>query len=124
MELRDYLNINFPGLILKPSLYDQWSKNIHFELAKGLYQLKGKNDELNPDYFNTVYDQATSLFNNPFSDEDRILLVTNVYQHKDYLKGLFLTNSKKVFILRFFLMWKIRLSIWDECIKRKSNSVR
>ena len=24
-------------------------------------------------------------------------------------KGLFLTNSKKVFILRFFSMWKVRL---------------
>jgi hypothetical protein len=77
---------------LKPSLYNQWNKSIQFELAKGLYQLKDKNDELNPDYFNTVYDQATSLFNNLFSDEDKILLVTNVYQHKDYLKGLFLTN--------------------------------
>ena len=86
MELRDYININFPGLILKPSLYEQWNKSIHFELAKGLYQLKDKNDELNPDYFNTVYDQAISLFNNLFSDEDKILLVTNVYQHKDYLK--------------------------------------
>ena len=102
MELRDYINTNFPGLILKPSLYDQWNKSIHFDLAKGLYQLKDENDELNPDYFNTVYDQAISLFNDLFSDEDKILLVTNVYQHKDYLKGLFLTNSKKVFILRFF----------------------
>ena len=80
----------------------QWNKSIHFELAKGLYQLKDENDELNPDYFITVYDQAIPLFNDLFSDEDKILLVTNVYQHKDYLKGLFLTNSKKVFILRFF----------------------
>ena len=40
MELRDYINTNFPGLILKPSLYEQWNKSIHFDLAKGLYQLK------------------------------------------------------------------------------------
>ena len=70
MELRDYINTNFPGLILKPSLYYQWNKSIHFELAKGLYQLKDDTDELNPDYFNTVYDQAISLFNDLFSDED------------------------------------------------------
>ncbi len=87
MELRDYINTNFPGLILKPSLYYQWNKSIHFDLAKGLYQLKEETDELNPDYFNTVYDQAISLFNDLFSDEDKILLVTNIYQYKDYRRS-------------------------------------
>ena len=86
MKLRDYINANFPGLVLKPSLYYQWNHSIHFDLAKGLYQLQDDTDKLNPDYFNTVYDQAISLFNDLFSDKDTILLVTNVYQHKDYIK--------------------------------------
>ena len=86
MELKDYINTNFPGLILKPSLYEQWNKSIHFDLVKGMYQFKDDADELNPDYFNTVYDQAISLFNELFSVEDTILLVTNVYQHRDYIR--------------------------------------
>ena len=86
MELRDYINTNFPGLVLKPSLYYQWNNSIHFDLAKGLYQLQDDTDNLNPEYFNTVYDQAISLFNDLFSDEDKILLVTNVYQHRDYIR--------------------------------------
>ena len=86
MELRDYINTNFPGLVLKPSLYYQWNNSIHFDLAKGLYQLQDDTDNLNPDYFNTVYDQAISLFNELFSDEDKILLVTNVYQHRNYIR--------------------------------------
>ena len=36
MELREYISTNFPGLILKPSLYYQWNISIYFELAKDL----------------------------------------------------------------------------------------
>ena len=86
MELRDYINTNFHGLALKPSLYYQWNNSIQFELAKGLYQLQDDTYKLNQDYFKKVYDQAISLFNELFFDEDKILLVTNVYQHKDYIR--------------------------------------
>ena len=40
-----------------------------------------------PDYFKTVYNQAISLFNELFLDEDKILLVTNVYPDKDYIRS-------------------------------------
>jgi len=40
MELKEYINSTFPGLVLKPSLYYQWNISIHFDLAKGVYQLK------------------------------------------------------------------------------------
>lgn len=86
MKVKEYINTIFPGLVLKPSLYYQWSKSIHFDLAKGLYQLKSEADELNPDYFNTVYNQAISLFNDLFSAEDKILFVTNIYQYKNYVR--------------------------------------
>ncbi|WP_026011360.1 DUF3885 domain-containing protein [Paenibacillus sp. OSY-SE] len=83
MKLREYLNINFPGLILKPSLYNQWDKGIHFELGKGMYQIKD-DGKLNLKMFDRVYSQALSLFNSLFSEQDEIFLVTNVYQRKAY----------------------------------------
>ena len=85
MKLGEYINAAFPGLVLKPSLYHQWNIGIHFELAKGLYQFKSETDVLNSEYFNRVYDQTMSLFNDIFSAEDKILLVTNIYQHKNYV---------------------------------------
>lgn len=86
MLLKHYVNENFPGLVLKPSLYYQWDKRIHFELAKGLYQLNDQSDELNPIYFQTVYKQALTLFHELFSDDDELFLVANIYQHKNYKK--------------------------------------
>ncbi|GAA0288060.1 hypothetical protein GGQ92_003031 [Gracilibacillus halotolerans] len=86
MELQDYLNTNFPGLVLKPSLYSQWNNRLHFELAKGLYQMNNRTDELNQNYFNAVYNQALTLFNMIFSDEDTMFLVTNIHQTKQDTK--------------------------------------
>ncbi|CAG9623339.1 DUF3885 domain-containing protein [Sutcliffiella rhizosphaerae] len=82
-ELKEFMNTTFPGLVIKPSLFNQWNSGIHFEFGKGLYQLKEESDELNPAYFQTVYYQAASLFNEIFSDIDEIFVVTNVYHYKD-----------------------------------------
>lgn len=113
MELRDYIHTNFPGLVLKPSLYSQWNIGIHFELAKGLYQFKEELDELNPDYFNTVNAQASTLFNVLFSDEDTILLVTNVYQHKDYIKR----SKRKIKVYRHYIKSKdVRFRLKQETL--------
>src|SRR4051812_47784381 len=81
MELREYLNTTFPGLILKPSLYHQWDIGIHFEFAQGMYQFND-DDTLNLDMFKYVYNQGLSIFNCLFSDQDEIFLVTNVYHRK------------------------------------------
>ena len=99
MELKEYINAAFPGLVLKPSLYYQWKISIHFDLAKDLYQLKNETDELNPDYFNTVYDQAITLFNDLFSAEDKILLITNIYQNKDYVRR----SKKKIKVYSHYI---------------------
>jgi hypothetical protein len=84
MELKEYLNINFPGLVLKPSLYYQWDIGIHFELGNEIYQFKSGKDQLNLNRFERVYSQALSIFNDLFSLDDQIILVTNVYQYKAY----------------------------------------
>lgn len=83
MELREYLNATFSGLILKPILYYQWNIRIHFEMGGGIYQFRD-DGELNFKRFNRVYSQALSIVNEIFSDQDEIFLVINVYQRKDY----------------------------------------
>lgn len=113
MELKEYINTTFPGLILKPSLYYQWNKSIHFDLAKGLYQFKEETDELNPAYFNTIYNQAISLFNELFSDEDKILLVTNVYQYKHYRRS----SKKKIKVYSHYIKNKdVRFHLKQETL--------
>ncbi len=82
MELREYLITTFPGLILKPSLYNQWDIGIHFELGEGIYQFK--DDKLNLKRFDRVYSQALSIYNALFLDQDEIFLITNINQHKAY----------------------------------------
>lgn len=99
MKLNEYIDTTFPGLILKPSLYDQWDKCIHFEFAKGLYQIKEETDELNPEYFQTVYNQAITLFNELFSDEDKLFLVTNIYQYMDYRR----VSKRKLKVYRHYI---------------------
>ena len=81
MELKEYLDTTFPGLILKPSLYNQWKIGLHFELGRDVYQFKD-DGRLNLEMFNMVYSQSLSLFNNLFSEQDEIFLVTNVYHRK------------------------------------------
>ncbi|GGA78632.1 DUF3885 domain-containing protein [Ornithinibacillus halotolerans] len=99
MDLKDYLNDNFPKLILKPSLYDQWSVGLHFDLAKGLYQLKSDSDELNLEYFNMVYKQTLTLFHELFAENDKILLVTNLYKKKIFQRQ----SNKKMKVYRHFI---------------------
>ncbi|MGG0718165.1 DUF3885 domain-containing protein [Robertmurraya massiliosenegalensis] len=86
MNLRDYIDSHFPGLVLRPSLYHQWDHSIHFELAKELYQFKSGTDKLNAEYFEQAYQQTLSLFNEIFLPNDMIFLVTNVYQIKNYVR--------------------------------------
>lgn len=55
LELKEYISTTFPGLVFKPSLYQQSKIMIDFELAKGISQVKSGSGELNSDYFNQVY---------------------------------------------------------------------
>lgn len=82
MDLKEYLYNNFPELILKPSIYRQWHTGIHFDLGLGMSPYKSGTYKLNQDLFNNVYDQALCIFNELFTEEDEIFLVTNVYKYK------------------------------------------
>jgi len=84
MELNNYLEKYFPKVILKPNLYQQTDLSLHFEFAQDLYQFNS-NDELNKEYFNTVYQQAIAIFNDIFSKDDKMFLVTNLYKPNAYL---------------------------------------
>ncbi|HEO8421979.1 DUF3885 domain-containing protein [Niallia sp. FSL W8-0635] len=84
MNVKEYIDSTFPGLVLKPGLNQQWNnRGIHFEFAKELYPLKEGKEKLNPAYFRTVYHQAISLFHHLFALEDKFLFVTNIYWYKD-----------------------------------------
>ena len=78
MELEEYLQITFPGLILKPSLYHQWENALHFEFVREMDNESYDCGKL----FNRVYSQALAIFNDLFSEKDGIFLVTNVYHRK------------------------------------------
>ena len=107
MELMEYLNNTFPRLFLKPSLYQQWNMGVHIEFAQGMYQFKD-DDTINLDMFDRVYNEALSVFNYLFSEQDEIFLVTNVYHRKGKKKKMrntkvysrYLKNKKLKFNLR------------------------
>ncbi|MGO4887303.1 DUF3885 domain-containing protein [Anaerobacillus sp. MEB173] len=99
MELREYINNTFPGLILKPSLYYQWDISLHLEFGKGMYQFKSETDELNGEYFSQVYNEAVSIFNDIFSEKDKILLVTNDYHHNNRS----IKNLKKMKVYQHYI---------------------
>ncbi|MFD1864188.1 DUF3885 domain-containing protein [Planococcus chinensis] len=82
MKLQEYLHTTFPGLVLKPSLYLQWKTGIHFELGLGIYQFE-EGDKLNLQRFENAYKQTLAIFNDLFSEEDELVLVTNVYHLKN-----------------------------------------
>ena len=77
MELEEYLQMTFPGLILKPSLYHQWENALHFEFVREM-----KSDSYKDGKFNRVHSQALAIFNDLFSEKDGMFLVTNVYHRK------------------------------------------
>lgn len=79
MELSNYLQSQFPGLKLMPSIYQQWHIGIPFTFAEEIYQFN-EQGQLNMDRFELVYEQATTLFKELFASEDEVMLVTNMYK--------------------------------------------
>ncbi|WP_281202843.1 DUF3885 domain-containing protein [Cytobacillus kochii] len=79
MELSNYLQSQFPGLKLMPSIYQQWNIGIPFTFAEEIYQFN-EQGQLNMDRFELVYEQATTLFKELFASEDEVMLVTNMYK--------------------------------------------
>lgn len=103
--LQEYLSSAFPGLLLKPSLINQWDIGVHVEFGEGIYQFN-EDGSLNHNRFDTVYRQALSIFHDLFSEQDDLLLVTNVYWRK---------NRKEV---------KTPINVYSRYIKRKERKWR
>ena len=116
--LTNYLTSTFLGLQLKPSLYHQWDKGIHFELGEGVYQLQDGSDKLNLDRFNNAHRQTTAIFNELFSEKDDLFLVTNLYVkntrknqlHKTGIYDRYLKNKA----LRFQLTQETLPHVFDD----------
>ncbi|MDQ0271383.1 DUF3885 domain-containing protein [Cytobacillus purgationiresistens] len=79
ISVEEFLEDNFSGIRLEGSLYGQAEIGIHFELAQDFYQL---NDDgtLNKEMFKVVYSEVLAIFHALFSEEDKILLVAQVYK--------------------------------------------
>lgn len=73
------MNQTFPGVTLVPFIYFQWENHLHFDFGKDKYQNIEGNDDLNMEYFSRLYTYNKYLFEDIFSKEDEVFLVTNVY---------------------------------------------
>ena len=74
MNIRNYLAENFPTNELNGSLYYNWPKGIHFELASGIYQFK-EDGTYNEEMFELAINQAMEVVNKVIDEEDDLFLV-------------------------------------------------
>ncbi len=82
MQLKEYMNQTFPGVTLVPYLYSYWENHLHFDFGKDKYQIVEGTDNLNTEYFSQLYTYNKFLFEDIFSKEDVVFVVTNVYRFK------------------------------------------
>ncbi|PFJ07840.1 DUF3885 domain-containing protein, partial [Bacillus thuringiensis] len=82
MQLKEYMNQTFPGVTLGPYLYSQWGNHLHFDFGKDKYQIVEGTNDLNMEYFSQLYTYNKFLFEDIFSKEDVVFVVTNVYRFK------------------------------------------
>lgn len=82
MQLKEYMNQTFPGVTLVPYIYFQWETHLHFDFGKDKYQNVEGTDDLNMEYLSQLYTCNKYLFEDIFSKEDTVFLVTNVYRFK------------------------------------------
>ncbi|HDR7665158.1 DUF3885 domain-containing protein [Bacillus wiedmannii] len=99
MQLKEYMNETFPGVTLVPHIYFQWKNHLHFNFGKGKYQNVEGTDDVNMEYFSQIYTYNKYLFEDIFSKEDEVFLVTNVYRFKkENMK-----NSQKINVYNKFI---------------------
>ena len=101
------MNQIFPGVTLVPHIYIEWENHMHFYLGKGLYV--ERTDDVNMEYFTQFYTYDKYLFENIFSKEDEVFLVTNVYRFKkENVKNPQKINVYNSFIKKRDLNFKLR----------------
>lgn len=75
--LQAFLEKNFHGLILRPSLFYSWKYSIRFEISNPSIPIFAK-ENLHQTFYRTI-----TLFEKIVDDEDEILLVTDVHTNKN-----------------------------------------
>lgn len=99
MQLKEYMNQTFPGVTLVPHIYFQWENYLHFHFGKGKDLYVERTDAVNREYFTQLYTYNKYLFEDIFSKEDEVFLVTNVYRFKkENVK-----NPQKINLYRRFI---------------------
>ncbi|PQZ53250.1 hypothetical protein CQZ94_21575 [Bacillus sp. MYb209] len=109
MQLREYMNQTFPRVTFVPYIYFQWENHLHFDFGKDKYQNIEGTDDLNMEYFSQLYTCNKYLFEDIFSKEDTVFLVTNVYRFKqENIKNPQKINVYNRFIKKRNLKFHIR----------------
>lgn len=109
MRLKEYMNQIFPGVTLVPHIYFQWENHLHFHFGEGKHQNVEGTDDLNMEYFSQFYTYNKHLFEDIFSKEDEVFLVTNVYRFKkENVKNSQKINVYSRFIKKRDLKFQIR----------------
>ena len=108
------MNQTFPGVTLRPYIYSQWKNHLHFDFGKGKYQNVEGTGDLNMEYFSQLYTYNKYLFEEIFSEEDEVFLVTNAYRFKkENVKSL-----QKIIIQTIYLEKRIKVSY-----KARNNAI-
>ncbi|PIC62843.1 hypothetical protein CSV79_15000 [Sporosarcina sp. P13] len=95
-NVADFLTQYFEGIELAPALFYDCKNGIRFEISESVFY-----DE--PGFLKQAFERSNALFDAVFADEDKILLVTNVY-----------TNSTNDFLRR------TKLNVYPKYIENKS----
>jgi hypothetical protein len=67
IQLKEYMNQIFPGVILVPYLYSPWENHLQFDFGKDKYQIVEGTEDLNMEYFSQLYTCNQFLFEDIFS---------------------------------------------------------
>ncbi|KAA0750219.1 DUF3885 domain-containing protein [Bacillus sp. AY3-1] len=112
MQLKEYMNETFPGVTLVPHISFQWENYLYFDFGKGKHQNLEDTDDLNMEYFSQLYTYNKHLFEDIFSKEDEVFLVTNVYRFKkENVKNSQKINVYNKFIKKRDLKFQIKQKI-------------
>lgn len=80
MQLKDFMNENYPNLELRPALFYSWNTGIRFELGVN-YDCHNIYEDC--PYLKGVYNRALTLFKSLHSPEDDIYIVVDVNDFAD-----------------------------------------
>lgn len=101
MLLNDYMNENFPKLILRPPLFYNWEIGIRFELGAEYYD----EERL---YIQEVYKRAVTLFESIHLQDEEIIIaidvndfgVSKTYKHKARIFSPYIRDQSVLYKLK------------------------